>query len=192
MRMFILCCATIAALLGAAAARADDGCPGGSTSVTSSPDGAALSILFDSFSVSAAGSNAGTALVKNCVLAAPLPVPPGYSLGVYRVDYRGFAHLAGRETAELAVDYHLGPKGKSRQYRRKVMGPTDDNFLFTENIGAGLMKRIGCGEPAVLNVSLQLSLRPLAADDALVTMDSSDGAAKGGLIYYFDFKKCAS
>jgi hypothetical protein len=105
------------------------------------------------------------------------------------VDYRGYAHLAKGQTAELSVDYHLGPKNNGRRFKRKVKGPLDEDFALRENIGAGLMKRVGCGTAAALNVSVQLRLdRPAA--DALATLDSSDGASRRGLVYHFDLKKC--
>lgn len=166
----------------APAVMAQDGCPQGTYSVVNSPDGTALSILFDAFLVSAGDEQ------KQCSLAVPLHLPEGYSLGVYRVDYRGYAHLARKETAELTVDYQLGPRNKGRKFRRTTKGEHDGEFLFTENIGAGLMKRVGCGDEAVLSVLVKLALT--GAGEAMATLDSADGVAKGGLIYYFDTKKC--
>jgi hypothetical protein len=166
------------------------GAPGGAlgaecaATAVSSPDGSALTILFDEMTVSGDGS-----VAASCDIVAPLNLPAGYSLGVYRVDYRGYAHLAKGQTAELSVDYHLGPKNNGRRFKRKVKGPLDEDFALRENIGAGLMKRVGCGTAAALNVSVQLRLdRPAA--DALATLDSSDGASRRGLVYHFDLKKC--
>lgn len=169
----------------APAVMAQDGCPQGTYSVVNSPDGTALSILFDEFVVVAGERQ------KRCDLSVPLHLPEGQSLGVYRVDYRGYAHLQRKETSEVTVDYQLGPKNKSRHFRRATKGEHDGEFLFTENIGAGLMKRVGCGDAAVLNVSVTLELTA-STDEAMTTLDSTDGAARGGLIYYFDTKKCGS
>jgi hypothetical protein len=155
-----------------------------SATAVSAPDGSALTILFDDMTVSGDGS-----VSASCSIVAPLNLPAGYSLGVYRVDYRGYAHLAKGQTAELSVDYHLGPKQNGRRFSRKVKGPLDEDFALKENIGAGLMKRVGCGTSAVLNVDVALRLDRSAAD-ALATLDSSDGASRRGLIYHFDLKKC--
>jgi len=173
----------------ASGVRAEDGCPQGTFSVVNSPDGTSLTILFDSFSLSSDGADR-TNQIKECNLRVPLNLPEGYSLGVYRVDYRGFALLQPKQTSELAVDYHLGPRDNGRRFHRKTKGQYDGEFLFTENIGAGLMKRVGCGEAAVLNVSVKLSLIVGSSGEAMTTLDSADGAARGGLIYYFDTKKC--
>ena len=181
-----LACFLALALAGglSTGAPAQEGCPEGSYSVVNSPDGTSLSILFDAFVVSSGERQ------KQCNLHVPLHLPEGYSLGVYRVDYRGYAHLARKETSELTVDYNLGPRNKGRRFQRKIKGETDGDFLFTENIGAGLMKRVGCGEEAALDVSVKLTLAASGEGEAMATLDSADGAPKGGLIYYFDTKKC--
>lgn len=172
----------------AVGALAVDGCPQGTFSVVNSPDGTSLSILFDAFSVSS--NDQETLQNKECNLSVPLNLPEGYSLGVYRVDYRGYAHLEPKQSSELTVNYRLGPKNKGRRFNRKTKGEYDGEFLFTENIGAGLMKRVGCGDAAVLNVSVKLTLTPDGGGEAMATLDSSDGSAKRGLIYYLDLKKC--
>jgi hypothetical protein len=155
-----------------------------SATAVSAPDGSALTILFDDMTV---GSDAD--VVARCTILAPLDLPEGYSLGVYRVDYRGFAHLDKGQTAEFTVDYNLGPKENGRRFSRKVKGPVDEDFSLRENIGAGLMKRVGCGTEASLNVEVELRLdRP--AGETLATLDTSDGASRRGLVYYFDLKKC--
>jgi hypothetical protein len=155
-----------------------------SATPVSSPDGTSLSILFDDMAV-----DEGSA-VRSCTINAPLNLPEGYSLGVYKVDYRGFAQLSKGQVATLTVDYNLGPKGNGRHFSRKVRGATADDFTFTENIGAGQMKRAGCGSAAALQVSVDLSLSGKSLTGAEATMDSSDGTAKHGLVYHFDLKKC--
>lgn len=147
------------------------------------PDRSALSILFTDLSVDGGGN-----AVAECKIDVPLDLPDGVSLGVYRVDYRGYASLARKEVATLQVDYDLGPKGNGRHFKRSVRGATDDDFAFSENIGAGLMKRVGCGVDARLTGTVQLSIK--GSGDALATLDSGDGAARHGLVYRFNLKKC--
>lgn len=175
--------ALISASAFVAPVNAEEAC---STTVIRSPDGSALTILFDDLSVAV-----GSQQRRACSVSAPLNLPEGYSLGVYRVDYRGYAHLAKKENATLVVDYNLGPKANGRRFKRTVKGATDDDFSFTENIGAGQMKRVGCGSKAVLNVNVSLSLEATTGE-ALATMDTSDGATKHGLAYHLNLKKCPS
>ena len=145
------------------------------------PDKTSLSILFDDMTVTAAGK-------RSCAIDVDLGLPEGMSLGVYRVDYRGFANLARKEEATLAVEFALGPKGNGRSFKRTVRGAATDEFVFTENIGAGLMKRVGCGTEARLSglVSLELA----GTGDAMATLDSGDGTTRRGLEYKFNLKKC--
>ena len=188
-KLAILSFLALAAVAAGGPASAADGCPVGTYSTVTSPEGTTLSILFDSFMVSG-GSGGDAVRSQVCDLQVPLRLPEGYSLGVYRVDYRGFAHLSGKETADLRVDYGLGPRDKGRRFQRKIKGRQDGDFIFTENIGAGLMRRVGCGETAMLNVSLQLTLNADNPSEAIATLDSADGAPKGGIIYHLDTKKC--
>jgi hypothetical protein len=145
------------------------------------PDNSALSILFSDLTVEGSGAT-------ECTIDVPLQLPEGMSLGVYRVDYRGFASLAKKDVATLRVDFELGPKGNSRNFKRSVRGAMEDDFAFSENIGAGLMKRVGCGVDAHLRGSVSLSLD--GAGDALATLDSGDGASRRGLVYRFNLRKC--
>ncbi len=166
-------------------------CAGGTYSAVNSPDGSTLSILFDNFSVATAPGSAGGTERKSCNIQVPLNLPEGYSLGIYRVDYRGFAYLSSKQDSELSVDYALGPHSNSRKFQRRIQGVHDGEFVFRENIGAGLMKRVGCGAAAVLNVAAMLELQTSRQPgEAMVALDSIDGAPKGGLIFYLDLKRC--
>ncbi len=166
-------------------------CEGGTYSAVISPDGSTLSILFDNFSAATAPGSAGGIERRSCNIQVPLQLPQGYSLGIYKVDYRGFAHLSSKQNSALSVDYALGPHSNSRKFQRKIQGAYDEEFVFTENIGAGLMKRIGCGDAAVLNVAAMLELQTSRQPgEAMVALDSMDGAPKGGLIFHLDLKLC--
>ena len=175
---------------GLAAVVSQANCGGGSYSVVNSPDGTSVSVLFDNFAAQASQAVAG-AVRTNCAVRIPLNLPAGYSLGVFRIDYRGFAHLAAGQSAQLSVDYSVGRQGRGRNFRRALKGAYDGDFGFVENIGAGLMKRAGCGEDAALNFAATLDLLPNGgSQDALVTLDSLDGTARRGVVFYVDLKKC--
>ena len=102
MKLFLLIAGLTA--LGTSAL-ADNGCPQGSFSIVNTPDGSTLTILFDEFSLSSGGNTGKSTEQKECNLQIPLHLPEGFSLGVYRVDYRGFARLAPKQSSELTVDY---------------------------------------------------------------------------------------
>lgn len=167
------------------------GCEDVTYSAVLSPDGATLSILFDNFVVT--GGSGGVSAVTACDLQIPLALPEGYSLGVYKVDYRGFARLRTGQIADLNVDYGFGRSGVFKSFHRLLAGPTEDDYSFSETIGGGLMARAGCGAKAVLTLSASLALRPAREPgETLVSLDSVDGAPVGGVIFHLGRKKCAT
>lgn len=177
------------AFMALPALAAQDGCPQGSYTVVVAPDNSSLSILFDQFQLNASPAGNAGPQRKQCQISHPLNLPANMSLGVYKVDYRGFAKLAPGQESALEVQYALGPHGNEhgRVFKRKVKGAHDADYFFTETIGGGQMKRVGCGADAKLNVTMALELN--GAGDAMVSLDSSDikGAA---MVYHFRLKKC--
>lgn len=187
----IFACALIASL--PAFAEETNGCPEGSYSIVMSPDGTSLSILFDQFTLESSSIPSSEKKRKICHISSPLNLPENYSIGIYKVDYRGFAKLAARQETELGVQYFLGPRDNAhgRVFKRKIKGPYEDDYLFRETIGAGQMKRVGCGAAAMLNVDITLSLDGgLRADEAMSSLDTTDAAAGGALVYHLNLKKC--
>lgn len=174
-------------------AQETNGCPKGSYSIVMSPDGTTLSILFDQFTVENSSTSVSGMQRKVCRISSPLNLPANYSIGVYKVDYRGFAKLAAKQETQLDVQYFLGPQDNEhgRVFKRKIKGPHESDYLFSENIGAGQMKRVGCGAAAVLNVGITLSLNgDLRAGGAMASLDTADAGPGGALVYHLDLKKC--
>ncbi len=170
-----------------------NGCPAGSYSVVLAPDGSAVSILFDNFSVGGGPAPSALPVRRTCNLQIPVKVPPGYSAGVYRIDYRGYARLAPLQYANVYVGYGVGAQTNARQFRHGLPGGQDGDFAFTENLGGMLMWRMGCGQSAVLNVSATLEFLPKKQPgEAMVTFDSLDGDARPSLTYGLDLQKCVS
>jgi len=172
-----------------ALAQEANGCPDGSYSIVLSPDHATLSILFDRFTISSNGNQR-----KTCRISSPLNLPANYSIGIYKVDYRGFAKLVANQEAELDVQYFLGPHDNQhgRVFKRKIKGPHEGDYFFTETIGAGQMKRVGCGAAAMLNVAITQSLAgDLQGSNVMVSLDTTDAAPGGALVYHLNLKKCS-
>lgn len=168
------------------------GCPAGTYSIVTAPDGGAISVLFDNFAVTGTDANGGFARMT-CAMEIPLHLPEGYSLGVYQVDYRGFAHLGDKQRAELQVDYGTGRGNRGRRFHRDVKGVYEGDFTFNENLRGGILRRVGCGDAAVLNFRATLTLVSRRdAREGTMALDSVDGAPKGGLVFGLDLKKCRS
>lgn len=168
---------------------AEDGCPEGSYAVIVSPDHTTMSILFDKFHIDSTPATAAASVSKVCHIVHPLKLPENMSLGVYKIDYRGFAKLGPSRQALLDVQYSLAPKDHEhgRVFRRKVNGSHEGDYFFTENIGAGQMKRVGCGADAKLNIRIALALS--GDGEAMASLDSSDGKS-AAMVYHLNLKKC--
>jgi hypothetical protein len=168
------------------------GCPAGTFTIVTSPDGGAISVLFDKFAVEGTPANGGFARMT-CGIEIPLHLPAGFSLGVYQVDYRGFAHLEDKQRGELSVNYGIGSgeRNRGKRFHGDVKGVYDGDFAFNERLKGGVLKRMGCGDEAVLNFAATLTVvSKRGANTGSMTLDSVDGAPAGGLTFGLDLKKC--
>lgn len=168
----------------------DQGCPAGSYSIVTSPDGSSLTVLFDRFAVEGNEANGGFARVA-CSMDIPLNLPAGYSLGVYAVDFRGYAKLEQKQRAELQVEYGTASRSKARRLNRDLRGAYDGDYVFSERLKGGFLKRMGCGSEAVLSFSAALTLvSKRGSTTGQMVLDSVDGSPAGGLVFGLDLRKC--
>ena len=184
--------ASLALLPGGNSALAQDanGCPDGAYSVALTPDGGTLTVLFDNFVVEAGGQTGAALDRATCRLHIPLQLPPNSSIGVYKVDYRGFAEVGQRERFELEIVYGFND-GRDHSYRRQIPGRHSGDFAFTQTLGAGLIRRVGCGETAALDIEATITVNTNGEQPFMTaTLDTLDGAPRGGLVYYFEYRNC--
>lgn len=165
------------------AARVTGHCGASDYTVVPSPDGTSISVLFDNFTASTPG-NPWVA----CNIRIPLNLPAGYSMGVYRMDYRGFVH-AETGGARVALDYGFG-RAEPRRHVHAFDRATDGDFAFTDTVPAGQMRRAGCGEKAALDLTATLMLpRNRDAGESQLTLDSIDGNTNG-VTFLIDLRPC--
>ncbi|HEY8270824.1 MAG TPA: DUF4360 domain-containing protein [Pseudobdellovibrionaceae bacterium] len=165
------------------------GCPGGSASVTLSPDQTALSILFDSY-VAEAGATTGKTLDrKSCNISVPVQVPNGYSVAIFQVDYRGFNLIpaAGAYTRLDTEYFWAGVRGP--RFARVYSGPTASNYTQSDGLVAQTLVWTPCGASVNLRVnSSVLAQTNRNQDQTMITVDSAD--LTSGLIYHLQFRRC--
>ena len=169
-------------------------CPQGAYSVVRAPDGTSVSILFHAFTV--ATDEAGPPVQRSrCRIEAPLALPAGYGAGLASVDYRGFAQLEQRQSAEIAVDYEIGAGNRGPRFQRRIQGRHAGDFAFTDRLPPGRLRQAGCGvrsvsapESLVVDVALTLTTtgRP---GEAMISLDSADQTSRA-LTYRFDVRPC--
>lgn len=168
-------------------------CMPGSYSVTQSPDGRSVTVLFDGLGASATRGRARIVRMS-CRIAIPLTLPEGHSASLVSVDYRGFAQIGSRQAAEIVVDYDLGRNVRLPRFQRILSGPQETDFSFTDR-PTGQTQVAGCGRAAatapVLNLNASVAISTGAQlPNALIFMDSSDQTTDGGLTFRFDVRPC--
>jgi hypothetical protein len=122
-----------------------DGCPSGAVSAAISPDGTAISILFDNFMLEVArGTYTMPQLRRYCRFRIPLDLQPGYNLDVSKIDYRGFADLQGGNRGYIIssgklpsmADFTIGDQQLTTQ-----LPPGTGNFLVTQPLRLKIRNR---------------------------------------------------
>lgn len=163
------------------------GCPGGTASASVSPDGSALSIIFDQFVIEAGPSSGRTIDRKNCNISIPVHVPGGYSISIIGVDYRGFVSLPRGAQAQMTAEYFfagmVGPR-----FRQDFRGQMDQDYLFQNQIGVQAAVWSPCGAAVNLRVSAAMMVRNSTYQDAMATVDSAD--INAGIIYQIQMRRC--
>jgi hypothetical protein len=154
-----------------------NGCPEGSASVSISPDGQELSILFDQF---VALGNQANQSRKSCNFSIPIQVPQGVQISLYDVDYRGY--VAPDTIGRLRVEYFFaGQRGSI--FSKTFRGETDYNVRDKLVTMGGAWS--ACGN----SVNMQVNAAMTADGQGIATVDSFD-LAQRGLVYYIKYRQC--
>lgn len=164
------------------------GCPGGSVSATLSPDQSAVSILFDQY-VAEAGSASGKSLDrKSCNIAIPVRVPQGYSVSIFKVDYRGFSSIPYGGRGQFRVEYFFA--GSQGLPANKILrSGVSQDYLYTDELAATALVWSACGANTNLRINTSLLVMSNSRrDDAMATVDSAD--ISNGIVYHIQWKRC--
>jgi hypothetical protein len=153
------------------------GCPDRSASVSVSPDGQELSVLFDKFS--ALGSDPSQSR-KSCNLSIPIKVPQGFQISLYDADYRGY--IAPATSGTLRAEYFFaGNRGPV--FQRTFNG--EDNYNVRDSLATVADVWSACGDSTNMRVNASMAARGKGA----ATVDSFDLAHRG-LVYHIKYRAC--
>jgi hypothetical protein len=150
---------------------AGSGCP--KNSVSSLKTEEAITLLFDSYSVSAAGR----ADVANCHLRIPVSIPANWRAEITSVDYRGFASLDKSAWMTLVSWFKFGHRQFGGSKPTVIRGEKEEDF-FRRDIAFRIPgTRPVCGGGKV-NLDLYNILTAYAprGREAAAFIDSIDGA----------------
>nr|WP_310488669.1 DUF4360 domain-containing protein [Chamaesiphon sp. VAR_69_metabat_338] len=153
------------------------GCPDRSASVSVSPDGQELTVLFDKFS---ALGNDPSQSRKSCNLSIPIKVPEGFQISLYDADYRGY--VAPATSGTLRAEYFFaGNRGPV--FQRTFNG--ENNYSVRDSLATVADVWSACGDSTNMRVNASMSARGKGA----ATVDSFDLAHRG-LVYHIKYRSC--
>jgi Domain of unknown function (DUF4360) len=153
------------------------GCPANSASVSVSPDGQELTILFDKF---IALGNDATQSRKSCNMSIPIKVPQGFQISLYDADFRGYVAPSTRAT--LRSEYFFaGNRGPvfSRSFNGETNYNVRDRLATVANVWSA------CGDSVNMRVNSSMAARGAG----MATVDSFDLAHRG-LVYHIKYRPC--
>jgi Domain of unknown function (DUF4360) len=153
------------------------GCPDRSASVSVSPDGQELTVLFDKFS---ALGNDPSQSRKSCNLSIPIKVPQGFQISLYDADYRGY--VAPATSGTLRAEYFFaGNRGPV--FQRTFNG--ENNYSVRDSLATVADVWSACGDSTNMRVNASMAARGKGA----ATVDSFDLAHRG-LVYHIKYRSC--
>lgn len=182
---------------------AGNACQNGTVSSTLSPDGRALSLLFDNYIADLSNNPAGAHDRRTCEIDLRLRLPAGWSMALFRADYRGFANLdpatmgihemlysfpgAGPVRNLFAGPVRPRPPGPPVSVGKKpsfssqfIRGPYQGDYVFTNTLQLNQLAWSACADTVqTLRISAGVLVRSLAPANAgrkqaMMTLDSID------------------
>ncbi|MBM7863172.1 hypothetical protein JOD27_007019 [Lentzea nigeriaca] len=165
------------------------GCPAGTAAVAVADDNTAFTVTYSDYTAQAGAGSAPTDFRKNCQLNLRVHYPQGFTFGIAKADYRGFAYLPiGAKGTQLASYYFSGSSSTGKS-THNIPSPLTDNWQFTDSTDVAEIVFAPCGMVRNLNVNTEVRVFTNAAkESAFVSMDSTDGSVNTR--YQFAWKRC--
>ncbi|MEZ0392139.1 MAG: DUF4360 domain-containing protein [Pseudobdellovibrionaceae bacterium] len=177
------------------------GCPTGTARAVLSPDGSAISILFDEFmlEIKRKQEYPESQIKRTCYFKIPVSAPPGFMIEASRIDYRGYAQFTKQTTAYLTTAGPiLNPMQNDVTVRPKItrIPPGDDVFTISHTIKPNY-HTAKCKKGKTLEFSTEIKFvgplinRPnFIMEEALLVIDSADIANEGDIQIGIRLKEC--
>lgn len=169
------------------------GCPAGTVRVAPSMDGQTVSILFDEYAAATTPSTNRDR--KACNVAVPVSILPGISIGIFQVDFRGYAFVPPVERAfvEFQANYFFaGATGPT--YKKTWATRSDEDLFLSNKLGVSAVVWSPCGQSANfrINTALMAYKPKLSDEDAQIAIDSTDITVERGFRFFVTFRVCDS
>jgi hypothetical protein len=165
------------------------GCPAGTAAVAVADDNTAFTVTYSDYTAQAGTGAKPTDFRKNCQLNLRVRYPQGFTFGIAKADYRGFAHLPRGAKGSQRASYYFAGQSATGTSVHNIATPTSDNWQFTDTTDVAEIVFAPCGMVRNLNVNTELRVSTNAAKEtSFVSMDSTDGSVRTR--YQFAWKRC--
>jgi hypothetical protein len=166
------------------------GCPAGTAAVAVADDNTAFTVTYSDYTAQAGSGSSPTDFRKNCQLNLRVHYPQGFTFGIAKADYRGFAHLPRGARGVQRASYYFAGSSSTATSTHDIAAPTSDNWQFTDSTDVAEIVFAPCGMVRHLNVNteVRVTANPSTNQPAFVSMDSTDGSVNTR--YQFAWKRC--
>ncbi|WP_413287848.1 DUF4360 domain-containing protein [Bdellovibrio sp. HCB337] len=176
------------------------GCESTQTAVSLSPDLQAMSVLFSNFNMELGQGTANPLLEKqekNCEIRVEIQTPPGWSMAIASVDYRGYAHLPVGAIAKHRFAYRTDGMPEANLREAPLQGPLDQDYFFRLEQPLSERPHTPCGPP---NIRLRLKSKMVLKypvknerktgprETAILSLDSADVSLQQD--FRLEWKRC--
>jgi len=129
----------------------------------------------------------------SCNLAIPIDVEPGHSVGIFKIEYRGYTNFKDDDNdnddtyTEFSAEYFFagirGPRLKQKYYE-------SGDVYIDDEVGAAVFTE--CGDQTILRVNTAIMAKKGDDDDPDVEIgiDSTDVTIDYEFRYYLRTVKC--
>ena len=155
-----------------------------------SNDGNHLTVLFSEY-MAQTSSDRNMERVS-CNLAIPIDVEPGYSVGIFKIEYRGYTRFEDDDNDDDAYT-----KFSAEYFFAGVRGPriekkydTSDDVYIDDEVGAAVFTE--CGAKTILRVNTSIMAKKDDDDDPDVEIgiDTTDVSVDYEFRYYLTQVQC--
>ncbi|MDX8028707.1 DUF4360 domain-containing protein [Lentzea sp. BCCO 10_0856] len=165
------------------------GCPAGTAAVAVSDDNTAFTVTYSDYTAQAGAGSTPTQFRKNCQLNLRVHYPQGFTFGIAKADYRGFAQLPRGAKGVQKASYYFAGQSSTVASTHNIAGPKTDNWQFTDTTNVAEIVFAPCGMVRHLNVNTEVrAFTNTSNQPAFVSMDSTDGSVNTR--YQFAWKRC--
>ncbi|SFQ99222.1 protein of unknown function [Lentzea waywayandensis] len=155
------------------------GCPAGDADVKT--DGRTFTIGYHTFLARAGSGSSPLDMRKNCQVNLRVNVPEGFTYGLARTTYEGYAHLQDGASGLNRVSTYLQGTSPTATVNQAFSGPFSDSWQTHYRPGSNEIQWSPCGERRNININAEVRVTLGSADpDRLnfAIVESSRGAVR--------------